>query len=350
VASPKWNETQQCYIARYYDLDGRQHMKRFPKNKKRDAQSWLDAATADLVKGTYLSPQEAKMTVAEWCDLWLDTYGGRTGTVRAARTHINHIRAGLGDVPLAKLKPTAVRVWVKRLKACGYADSFVYAIYSRLSQILTDAVLDGRMTASPCSRRIAPPMGKPKPYVATPEQVWVLYDAMPDHFRPAILLGGFAGLRIGEAVGLRVSDVDFLRRLVTPAFQHDGQPLKTEGSGKSVSIPADLAMQLSVFVQRYGGEFMVTDELGRGCGSWMVERALRSAKKRTPGLPERFSFHDFRHFYASMLIDGGAKITKVQHQMRHDSPVTTLRLYSHLFPDDNDQTTDIVARAMRRAT
>ena len=54
-------------------------------------------------------------------------------------------------------------------------------------------------------------MGKQKIYVATTEQVWAIHDAMPEHFRVAVLLGAFAGLRVAEVSALRVSDVDFIR-------------------------------------------------------------------------------------------------------------------------------------------
>jgi integrase len=43
------------------------------------------------------------------------------------------------------------------------------------------------------------------------------YDAMPERMRAAILLGAFAGLRVAEACGLRVSDVDFRRGVISPA-------------------------------------------------------------------------------------------------------------------------------------
>ena len=63
-------------------------------------------------------------------------------------------------------------VGVARLSADGLEASYVYAIHSRLSQILGDACHDGLLGRNPCSRRTAPPMGKPKPYCASTEQVW----------------------------------------------------------------------------------------------------------------------------------------------------------------------------------
>lgn len=101
--------------------------------------------------------------------------------------------------------------WCAQLKADGYEQSYVYALHARLSQILSDAVHDGILARNPCSRRTSPGAGKQKPYCATTEQVWALYDAFPEHLKPAILLGAFVGLRTAEACGARTEDMDFMR-------------------------------------------------------------------------------------------------------------------------------------------
>jgi len=67
----------------------------------------------------------------------------------------------------------------------GRAKSYVYAIYRRLAQIMGDAVQDGIIPRSPCSRKTSPGAGSQRPYVATTEQVWALHDAMPEHLRSA---------------------------------------------------------------------------------------------------------------------------------------------------------------------
>jgi integrase len=57
--------------------------------------------------------------------------------------------------------------------------------------------------------------------------VWALHDAMPEQLRASVLLGAFAGLRVAEACGLRVADVDFMRGIITPAVQYLDEPLRT---------------------------------------------------------------------------------------------------------------------------
>ncbi|MET8650342.1 tyrosine-type recombinase/integrase [Nocardia aurea] len=57
-----------------------------------------------------------------------------------------------------------------------------------------------------------------------------------------------------------------------------------------------------------------------------------------PGLPEEFSFHDPRHYFASLLISKGADIKTVQARVRHASAKTTLDTYGHLWPDADEST------------
>lgn len=89
-------------------------------------------------------------------------------------------------------------------------------------------------------------MGRAKVYVITTEQLWAVHDAMPAHYRVAILLGAFAGLRISEAAATLVDDVDFTRGgVVHPKRQWPDKPLKTQGSDAPIPVPQSLALMLS---------------------------------------------------------------------------------------------------------
>jgi hypothetical protein len=146
------------------------------------------------------------MTVRVWCRTWLTGYRTRrTSTVRQAEVHLKLIVAEFGGMQLSAVKPSHVKAWTAKLKDEGRADSYVYAVHSRLSQVMSDAVHDGVIARNPCSRRTSPRTGSQRPYVATTEQVWALYDAMPPGVRPAVLLGAFVGLRLAEAAALRGS-------------------------------------------------------------------------------------------------------------------------------------------------
>ena len=161
---------------------------------------------------------------------------------------------------------------------------------------------------------------------------------MPDHVRVAVLLGAFAGLRLAEASGLRVAEVDFIRGVVHPVAQWGGKPLKTDGSSQPIPIPRDLALLLAASVREYGTDAMVTNGRGGPCGPWVIKRAIADARERVDGLPDGFSYHDLRHYLASLLIASGADIKTVQARLRHASASTTLDVYGHLWPDTDEST------------
>lgn len=324
------------YRARYRDAANREHARHFVR--KVDAQRWLDEETANLVTGRYIDPKARKVTVEEWCEKWLAGYAtNRTSTVRQAGVHIARIRQEFGPLPLGAIRPNMVKTWLSRLNKEGLKESYIFALHNRLSQLMTDAVHDGLVTANPCSRRTSPGGGKPRPYVATTEQVWELYERFEERYRVAVLLGAFAGLRVGEVCGLRRTDVDFEAREVQPAVQYPAAPLKTEMSREAVPVAGALLDALP----RPAVDGPVT-VLAHGDGSqvstWAIERQVRAHRGKVEGLPVDFRFHDLRHYYASLLIASGSDVKVVQHRLRHSSAKTTLDTYGHLWPDSDEST------------
>jgi integrase len=317
-------------------------------SRKADATRWLTEQTAALAEGRHIHPGTARLTVGEWCDQWMAGYGTRRpSTVRQAAVHLAHIRAAFGDRTLASVRPSDVRRWTASLKAAGAADSCVYALHRRLSQLMADAVHDGLLVRSPCSRRTSPPAGRGRPFVATTEQVFALHDAVAEHLRPAVLLGAFPGLRTAEVVGLRVVDVDLEAGLVTPVQQAGAMPLKSAMSGGSIPIPVELVDQLAAAMRRFPGHTVVTDGMRGPSSTWAIERAVRAARRKGVGLPEDFRFHDLRHYYASLLIASGLDVKTVQHRLRHGSATTTLNTYGHLWPDRDEATRTVVGSVLR---
>ena len=137
-----------------------------------------------------------------------------------------------------------------------------------------------------------------------------------------------------------------MRGVVNPAVQWPGEPLKTETSRTPVPIPRELALELSAAVARWGGDTVVTDGLGGPASPWANERAVRSARRRVPGLPAGFRFHDLRHYLASLLIGSGADVKVVQARLRHSSAKTTLDTYGHLWPDADESARAAVGAVM----
>ena len=70
---------------------------------------------------------------------------------------------------------------------------------------------------------------------------------------------------------------------------------------------------------------------------------FRRARPRA-GLSDSITFHDLRHFFASVLIASGCSIKQVQMALGHDSARITLDTYAHLIPGDEDRVRDAIDR------
>ncbi|WP_280512651.1 site-specific integrase [Corynebacterium mastitidis] len=160
------------------------------------------------------------------------------------------------------------------------------------------------------------------------------------------------GMRVSELCGLRVQDVDFLRRVVRVEWQAtpNGQelrPLKTRASRREIAVADDL---LEVLDRWCVGQ-SPTDRVfrradGAPLGHTRAGEALRVAAQ---GLGLSFTFHSLRHYYASLLIDSGVSVVGVQHALGHESAAMTLEVYTHLWPGAEDQTRATISGAVSRA-
>jgi integrase len=330
--------------ARYRDANGQQHTKDF--RRRVDGQNWLNEITTSVVSGTYVAPDKTKITMKQYADKWLIAYDGKNrapGTVSQAKVHLAQIIPTFGTMRLNTILPSDVEVWMAELQAEGYAKSTIGAFYRRLNQIMRAAIRDRILAWNPCSSDIAPPSGGPREFLVTTEQVWNLYDSMPDELAPAILLGAFAGLRIGEVCGLRPQDIDVMLSTVTPAFQFRGAKLKTEGSGALIPVAPELSEVLFGAVAAGDGTTILRDEWGHPAAPWTIQRHLKDAKATVPGLPDDFRFHDLRHYFASLLIDGDMNIKVVQARMRHSNGSITLNTYAKQWKHDVDPARSVVS-------
>jgi hypothetical protein len=69
----------------------------------------------------------------------------------------------------------------------------------------------------------------------------------------------------------------------------------------------------------------------------LLGRVWQPARTRA-GLPNSVTFHDLRHYYASLLIRHNESVRVVQALLGHASAAETLDIYSHLWPDPEDRT------------
>lgn len=182
---------------------------------------------------------------------------------------------------------------------------------------------------------------------------------MPEHMRATVMLGAFAGLRVGEVCGLRIQDVDVDAHLIKPRVQFPPDPLKSERSRDDVPIPETMSRQLAEHVRAHARDgHLFVNQWGDQMHPRVVERWFREARDKVRAaedlagelpedrrIPADFRFHDLRHVYASYLIGAGLDVKVVHKRMRHATATLTLDTYAELWPKADDGTRDAVGAA-----
>lgn len=202
--------------ARYRAPDGREHSKDFAR--KVDAERWAAGQTVVLSRGDWTDPQRARVTVGDWSAAWMRAQAPalkpktRAGYESLLRTRV---LPAWRDVPLAGVGHGAVAGWVAGL-AADVSASRTRQAYHLLTGLLDAAVRDGRLSKNPARAVDLPRLPRREIRPLRHHQLAALAGAAGP-YRPLILLLAYTGLRWGEAAGLRVRRVDFLRRRIEVA-------------------------------------------------------------------------------------------------------------------------------------
>lgn len=278
----------------------------------------------------------------------------------------NHIYPALGARRIGTITRTDVQSFVTAISA-KLAPSTTETVYAVLRAMMQAAVDDDPQVipVNPCTRINLPKVTKRVVEPLSGAAVMGLHRAISPRYRVAVALGAGLGLREGEAFGLTVPRVDFLRRKVHVLTQAQrgqlGAVLKTDASTRT--IPADdwVLQQITSHMQRYGtgvGKVIITNRVGKVArrnafgDSW--RNAVRDARtcgkepaeRRDDGkceekacadpahcLPKGTRFHDLRHFYASTLIAANLNPKVIQARLGHATIAETMDTYGHLFPE-----------------
>lgn len=321
-------------------------------SRKGEAERFLDGIRGDLARGNYIDPADGRVLFKDYAEQWRDAQVHRPSTAAAAESYLRlHAYPKLGNRPLGAVRRSEIQAWVKDRSAV-LSPASVELAYRWVATIFRSAVADRLIPASPCIR-IALPKREPKEIRPLPvESVDALADAIAPRYRALIVFAAGTGLRQGECFGVTVDRIDFLRKTVRVDRQIQKSkggvpefgPLKTQASYRTVPLPQVVIDALAAHLAEFGEgpeRIVFTNSVGtplqRSPFNEMWHRAARAAD-----LPPGTTFHDLRHFYASLLITHGCSIKAVQNRLGHKSAVETLDTYSHLWPDSDDETRDAV--------
>ena len=329
--------------ARYHNEEGRQRCKHFAR--KVDAKRFLDEIAASMVTGTYVDPRQAKVRLRDYAKTWEAQQIGRPATAAIIDNALRlHVLPALGDRTMSSIRPSDVQSLVRKLNDAQMAPGSVRNVYDVVTRLFRSAVDDRVIATTPCRRITLPRQDQTEVTPPTVERVVEVVDVVPVRYRALVVLLAGSGLRIGEALGLMPSDIDFLRRTVRVERQRlqDGSlgPAKSAKSVRTVPLGQVVVDELAAHLASgYGSEEAL---FTTPTGSPLAYRTWKRVWRMTVGDGSNITTHDLRHFYASALIAGGASVKQVQTVLGHSSAVITLRTYAHLWPGDEDRTRSVM--------
>lgn len=328
----------------------------------------LNQALADRDKGLVFDA--GAMTVAEYMNRWLvDCAKGRLAhrTYDGYEQRIkDHINPGIGRVKLAKLSPANVQAFYNAKLTSGLAPGTVRAIYAVLHGALDQAVKWNLIPRNPAASVDPPKLRQEEMTVLDADQARrFLNAAKSDRFECLYVLALMCGIRRGELVGLKWTDITLDARTLRINRQlqrrRDGGGLvftqPKNASRRTIRLPERAIEALRIHRKRQ------LEEKLRAGPNWQENGLVFTTIKGTPldaqnvtarsfksilksaGLPD-MPFHGLRHSCATLLLAKGIHPTYVQKLLGHQSIRLTLDLYSHWMPPMGEQTATAMQEAL----
>ncbi len=358
------------WVVRWRDEQGKQRKRGFPR--KVDADRYRAEVEHSLNVGSYVDPVAGREPFRAYAERWREAQPHRPNTATRTKSQLHrHTYPVIGHRPMAAVRRNELQAFVTGLPL---APSSVRPVWATVRAIFRAAHHDRVIGQDPTLGVKLPELPHEEIVPLTLDQVDALAAAVPRRYRNLVETDAGSGLRQGEVFGLEVGHVDFLRRTGKVEQQvqpSDGGevvicPLKNRYSYRTVPLDQvvidGIAAHLAEFPAR---EVEVLDTTGKR----PVRRLARFIYSDGDGMPLRRSgfnkhvwnpartalgltettTHDLRHFYASALIAAGLSPKAVARLLGHKDASMTLRVYAHLWPDDEDRARQAIATAFRRA-
>jgi integrase len=345
------------YRARYAMPDGSRFSRSF--GTKMDAEAWLSTERALMDRDEWTPPAARKVaaerrereaatnTVRAFSKRYLKERGLRPNTVRGYESLLSsRILPYFGEMPLRDVTLSEIKAWRASLDAS--TESTNAAAYRLLRSLMQAAEEEELIDRAPPKIRGA--SSAPVKRVAVPatfDELAVIVDEIPDRLQLLIVLAAFVGLREGELLELRRSDVDGVtgRIDVTRKVDKDanpsvrgacpecGRPIsspKTRSGARRVHVPPPFLMMLQQHLLEHtaagpSGLLFPGDRTDHMSVRYLMDR-YRPARE-IAGRPD-LTIHHLRHTALTLAGQHGATAAELQARAGHASQAA-MAIYQH---------------------
>jgi len=310
--------------------------------------------------GELASVKKSRVTLDEFAREWWQRYAStelaRATQQRYAAIWDLHVLPRLGGVQLGQLNPGVIDAFQAELRKDGVGEPTIRKTLALLQAICREAVTWGRIPLNPVKpvrkravvrKRVVRPL--------TPDSVETVRRQLKKPRDKALVsLLAYAGLRPGEALGLRWGDIGERTILIERAIAYGEEKSTKTRATRSVRMVKPLKSELAKLRMRNGrpgddelvfpahdGQLWHEDDYR----NWR-RRIFEPAAERA-GLG-RVRPYDLRHSFVSLLIAEGRSIVEVARQAGH-SATMALDTYGHVFAELDGAERISAEQAIRKA-
>lgn len=264
------------------------------------------------------------------------------------------ILPALGHRRLSELERSDLQALVEQWQRDGLSASTVRNSVNPLKVIFrcADQLVDGVVPQNPTVGLRLPATRGRRDRVASIDEARQLLSALPTRDRALWGTALFAGLRRGELLALRWSDVDLTERTITVERSYDAKvgfvAPKSRAGLRRVPIVAELVELLDTHrqIRSWDDDALVFGRApARPFSPSAIGRRARTCWLKAGLTP--ITLHECRHTCASYFIAAGVNAKALSTFMGHSSITITLDRYGHLFPGAETEAMTLVDRYLR---
>lgn len=283
------------------------------------------------------------MTLQEYISFWQETYDKHQSrpTTYAAHNYVfkNHILPGLGDIPLSELTSEMVGEFLEERRrfgnhrpgSSGLGEETMRHIHRLLQQCLDQAIRDGLLTENPAKAFHYRKSMTVKANIMTPLEMEDYLDAAERlGYLPMFMLALTAGLRQGELIALKWSDLDIESRTLTIAENRAvvrRELVEYGDQTRTIALtPEVIDLLIMEHAKHPNSPLMFMHPATQRTYSPQMVRRMHNEIIKEAGL-DHIRFTDLRHTCAVLSLRNGVETKELTRMLGHYRPSITRQNY-----------------------